>query len=69
MCALQQHAVKVIQQRPFSPSNILSHLSNIGRGLDFGNQEDAHEFMMLVLPIFSFLRQKITVNFFLDIPS
>lgn len=46
MCALQQHAVKVIQQRPFSPSNILSHLSNIGRGLDFGNQEDAHEFMI-----------------------
>lgn len=55
MCALQEHAVKVKQNRsPFSPVNIVSQVRNIGRGLSYGKQEDAHEFMRLVLPISSF---------------
>lgn len=45
ICALQEHAVKVKQRIPFSPSGILSHLRSIARGLNYGNQEDAHEFM------------------------
>jgi ubiquitin carboxyl-terminal hydrolase 36/42 len=52
MCALQEHAMKVKQLRsPFSPVDIVSHLRNIGRGLGYGKQEDAHEFMRLVLAI------------------
>lgn len=52
MCSLQEHAIKVKHHRsPFSPVDIVSHLKNIGRGLGYGKQEDAHEFMRLVLPI------------------
>lgn len=55
MCSLQEHAVKVKQNSsPFSPVDIVSQLRNIGRGLSYGNQEDAHEFMRLVLPVSSF---------------
>ena len=52
MCALQDHAFKVQHHRsPFSPLDIVSHLRDIGRGLSYSKQEDAHEFMRLVLPI------------------
>lgn len=69
ICALQEHAVKVKQRIPFSPSGILSHLRSIARGLNYGNQEDAHEFMRLDLFISPFCCLKLTMDLFLSILS
>ena len=68
MCALQEHAVKVKQLRsPFSPVDIVSHLRNIGRGLGYGKQEDAHEFMRLVPPIFLVYFVILSTNYYFNI--
>lgn len=46
LCELQCHIKRASESiHPFSPTNILSHLPNIGGNLGYGRQEDAHEFM------------------------
>lgn len=50
LCVFQAHVERASQSSlPFSPINILSRLPNIGGNLGYGRQEDAHEFMRLVL--------------------
>jgi hypothetical protein len=46
LCELQCHIQRASGSlHPFAPTNILSHLPNIGGNLGVGRQEDAHEFM------------------------
>ncbi|MCD7448247.1 hypothetical protein HAX54_040008 [Datura stramonium] len=50
LCEFQLHVEQASQSRkPFSPSNILSQLPNIGGNLSCGKQEDAHEFMRFAI--------------------
>ncbi|KAJ1260174.1 hypothetical protein BS78_10G212400 [Paspalum vaginatum] len=50
LCELQCHIQRSIESsHPFAPTNILSHLPNIGGNLGFGRQEDAHEFMRFAI--------------------
>ncbi|XP_051118981.1 ubiquitin carboxyl-terminal hydrolase 18-like isoform X2 [Andrographis paniculata] len=49
-CEFQTHVERATRSTaPFSPINILSRLPNIGGNLDFGQQEDAHEFMRFAI--------------------
>ncbi|KAJ0989370.1 hypothetical protein J5N97_007726 [Dioscorea zingiberensis] len=50
MCELEQH-VSMLQESggPLSPIGILSNIRNIGWRMGGGNQEDAHEFLRLLL--------------------
>eukprot|EP00262_Sarcandra_glabra_P006204 TRINITY_DN18333_c0_g1_i1.p1 TRINITY_DN18333_c0_g1~~TRINITY_DN18333_c0_g1_i1.p1 ORF type:complete len:556 (-),score=65.39 TRINITY_DN18333_c0_g1_i1:191-1759(-) len=50
MCELEQH-VLILREGggPLSPSRILSHMGNIGCRMGGGNQEDAHEFLRLLV--------------------
>ncbi|XP_064972265.1 uncharacterized protein LOC135616707 isoform X2 [Musa acuminata AAA Group] len=50
LCELQFHVQRARESmHPFSPINILSGLHNIGGNLDYGRQEDAHEFMRFAI--------------------
>uniref|UniRef100_A0A453T3L6 USP domain-containing protein n=1 Tax=Aegilops tauschii subsp. strangulata TaxID=200361 RepID=A0A453T3L6_AEGTS len=50
LCELQSHIQRAFDSvHPFAPTNILSHLPNIGGNLGFGRQEDAHEFMRFAI--------------------
>ncbi|KAG8487800.1 hypothetical protein CXB51_018629 [Gossypium anomalum] len=50
LCELQTHFERSSQSlHPFSPTNILSRLPNIGGNLGYGRQEDAHEFMRFAI--------------------
>ncbi|KAG8075095.1 hypothetical protein GUJ93_ZPchr0006g41480 [Zizania palustris] len=50
LCELQCHIQRASESiHPFAPTNILSHLPNIGGNLGFGRQEDAHEFMRFAI--------------------
>ncbi|XP_066376358.1 LOW QUALITY PROTEIN: ubiquitin carboxyl-terminal hydrolase 19-like [Miscanthus floridulus] len=50
LCELQCHIHRASGSlHPFAPTNILSHLPNIGGNLGFGRQEDAHEFMRFAI--------------------
>ncbi|XP_012455330.1 ubiquitin carboxyl-terminal hydrolase 19 [Gossypium raimondii] len=50
LCELQIHIERSSQSlHPFSPTNILSRLPNIGGNLGYGRQEDAHEFMRFAI--------------------
>lgn len=50
LCELQTHIQRVGQSsQPFSPTNILSRIPNIGGNLGYGSQEDAHEFMRFAI--------------------
>ncbi|CAL9104408.1 unnamed protein product [Musa textilis] len=52
LCELQFHVQRARESmHPFSPINILSGLHNIGGNLDYGRQEDAHEFMRFAIDI------------------
>lgn len=52
LCELQCHIHRANGSlHPFAPTNILSHLPNIGGNLGFGRQEDAHEFMRWITSI------------------
>ncbi|KAH7682260.1 Ubiquitinyl hydrolase 1 protein [Dioscorea alata] len=50
MCELEQH-VSMLREGggPLSPNGILSNMRNIGWRMGGGNQEDAHEFLRLLL--------------------
>ncbi|CAL9748066.1 unnamed protein product [Musa acuminata subsp. burmannicoides] len=50
MCELEQH-VSMLREGggPLSPSRILSNMRNIGCRMGGGNQEDAHEFLRLLV--------------------
>lgn len=50
LCELQCHIQRASGSlHPFAPTNILSHLPNIGGNLGVGRQEDAHEFMRFAI--------------------
>ncbi|KAF9615441.1 hypothetical protein IFM89_023547 [Coptis chinensis] len=50
LCELEIHVERVrCSWQPFSPTNILSRLPNIGGNLGYGKQEDAHEFMRFAI--------------------
>ncbi|XP_062101166.1 ubiquitin carboxyl-terminal hydrolase 18 [Humulus lupulus] len=50
LCEFQTHIERVSQStQPFSPTNIISRLPNIGGNLGYGRQEDAHEFMRFAI--------------------
>lgn len=48
-CEFENLIVKAKEgNTPLSPIRILSHLENIGSHLDYGKEEDAHEFLRCV---------------------
>ncbi|PON61618.1 Ubiquitinyl hydrolase [Trema orientale] len=50
LCEFQTHLERASQSsQPFSPTNIISRLPNIGGNLGYGRQEDAHEFMRFAI--------------------
>ncbi|XP_068636012.1 ubiquitin C-terminal hydrolase 15-like isoform X2 [Aristolochia californica] len=50
MCELEQHVAMMREGGgPLSPSSILSRMRNIGCRMGAGNQEDAHEFLRLLV--------------------
>ncbi|WOL00726.1 ubiquitin carboxyl-terminal hydrolase 15-like [Canna indica] len=50
MCELEQHVSMLREEGgPLSPSKILSNMRNIGCRMGGGNQEDAHEFLRLLV--------------------
>ncbi|CAI9784762.1 unnamed protein product [Fraxinus pennsylvanica] len=49
LCEFQSHVERASNLQPFSPINILSRLPNIGGNLNYGKQEDAHEFMRFAI--------------------
>ncbi|XP_042430177.1 ubiquitin carboxyl-terminal hydrolase 15-like [Zingiber officinale] len=50
MCELEQHASLLSEEGgPLSPIKILSNMTNIGCRMGSGNQEDAHEFLRLLV--------------------
>ncbi|KAK1322421.1 Ubiquitin carboxyl-terminal hydrolase 15 [Acorus calamus] len=50
MCELEQHVSMLLEGGgPLSPSRLLSNMRNIGCRMGGGNQEDAHEFLRLLL--------------------
>lgn len=50
LCEFQTHLERCSQSsQPFSPTNIISRLTNIGGNLGYGRQEDAHEFMRFAI--------------------
>ncbi|XP_058101095.1 ubiquitin C-terminal hydrolase 15-like isoform X2 [Magnolia sinica] len=50
MCELEQHILMLREGGgPLSPSRILSHMRNIGCRMGGGDQEDAHEFLRLLV--------------------
>ncbi|EXB74929.1 Ubiquitin carboxyl-terminal hydrolase 19 [Morus notabilis] len=50
LCEFQTHLERANQSsQPFSPTNIISRLPNIGGNLGYGRQEDAHEFMRFAI--------------------
>ena len=49
LCEFEAHLERTrLSSQAFSPTSILSRLSNIGGTLGDGRQEDAHEFMRFV---------------------
>ncbi|KAI8008614.1 Ubiquitin carboxyl-terminal hydrolase 15 [Camellia lanceoleosa] len=50
MCELEQHVTMLRESRgPLSPGRILSHMRSINRQIGDGSQEDAHEFLRLLV--------------------
>ncbi|KAK4795832.1 hypothetical protein SAY86_028158 [Trapa natans] len=50
MCELEQHVTMLRETgAPLSPSRILSHMRSINRQIGDGSQEDAHEFLRLLI--------------------
>ncbi|OWM81022.1 ubiquitin carboxyl-terminal hydrolase 15-like isoform X1 [Punica granatum] len=50
MCELEQHVTMLRETgAPLSPSRILSHMRSINRQIGDGSQEDAHEFLRLLV--------------------
>ncbi|KAK1258784.1 Ubiquitin carboxyl-terminal hydrolase 15 [Acorus gramineus] len=50
LCELEQHVTMLLEGGgPLSPSRLLSNMRNIGCRMGGGNQEDAHEFLRLLL--------------------
>ncbi|KAL7216231.1 hypothetical protein ACSBR1_028225 [Camellia fascicularis] len=50
MCELEQHVTMLRESRgPLSPGRILSHMQSINRQIGDGSQEDAHEFLRLLV--------------------
>ncbi|KAF3446138.1 hypothetical protein FNV43_RR11317 [Rhamnella rubrinervis] len=50
LCEFQNHLERASKSlQPFSPTNIISRLPNIGGNLGYGRQEDAHEFMRFAI--------------------
>ncbi|KAM6541955.1 hypothetical protein CsatB_006402 [Cannabis sativa] len=50
LCEFETLIERVSQStQPFSPTNIISRLPNIGGNLGYGRQEDAHEFMRFAI--------------------
>jgi ubiquitin carboxyl-terminal hydrolase 36/42 len=53
-CAFERHLLAAERSggAPIRPSNVVNHLRSIGRRLRLGQQEDAHEFLRLLLDSF-----------------
>ncbi|KAF8408879.1 hypothetical protein HHK36_004948 [Tetracentron sinense] len=56
MCELEQHVMMLRESGgPLSPSRILSHMRKIGCHMGGGSQEDAHEFLRLLVTSMQFI--------------